>query len=82
MGIGVGSPGAGKFCILFGHLSSATIFPALKLTQNYYCIFFFLENWQFNHKLAPPLLHTCRKDHLAKYEEGKGTSKIPISQLL
>ena len=35
--------------------------PALKLTQ-ICCIKFmnvsFLENWQFNHKLAPPFLHT------------------------
>ena len=41
-------------------LSLGTVCLALKLTQ--ICcinmIISFLENWQFNHKLAPPLLHT------------------------
>ena len=46
----------------------------------------FLENWQFNYKLGPPLSFTsilCLKDYprnLTKYEIS-GTSKIPISQL-
>ena len=36
-----------KFCYFF---------PSFKLTQNCYInIFLFLENWQFNHKLCPPL---------------------------
>ena len=42
-----------------------------------------LENWQFNHKLAPPLLHIPTKDcphNLAKYES-KQNSKLPIFQL-
>ena len=49
-------------------------------------LIFFLENWQFNHKLALPLTHLthipCLKDfphNLRKYEM-KGASKIPISQ--
>ena len=47
---------------------------------------FFLENWQFNHKLGPPLYFTKimgPKDYphnLRKYKI-KGTSKIPIFQL-
>ena len=49
------------FCYVPGsHLSLETVFPALKLTQ-ICCInmkISFLENWQFNHKLTPPLLHT------------------------
>ena len=79
MGLGVGSADTGKFCNLYTHFSLETVFPALKLTQNYYLHnkMFSLENWQFNHKLAPPLLRTCHKGyshHLTKYEEGKGTS--------
>ena len=49
-----------KFYIFYPHLSFETVFPVLKLTQTC-CInmyISFLENWQFNHKLAPPLLHT------------------------
>ena len=47
-----------KFCNFYAHLNLETVFPALKLTQ-ICCIninISFLENWQFNHKLAPPLL--------------------------
>ena len=46
----------------------------------------FLENWQFNLKLGPPLSSTnilCLKDYrhnLTKYEI-KGTSEIPFCQL-
>ena len=50
-----------KFCNFYPNLSLETVFPALKLTQicciNIYDIAF-PENWQFNHKLAPPFLHT------------------------
>ena len=48
--------------------------------------FLFLKNWQFNHKLGPPLSSTntpCLKGYsrnLIKYEIN-GTSKIPVSQL-
>ena len=41
-------------CIFYPHLSLQTVFPALKLTQNFIIwTFLFLENWQFNHKLGP-----------------------------
>ena len=45
----------------------------------------FLENWQFNHKLAPPHLHTLPSlkpcpHNLTKYET-KRNSKIPTFQL-
>ena len=46
------------FCNFYSHLSLETVLPALILTQ-ICCInmnISFLENWQFNHKLAPPLL--------------------------
>ena len=49
-----------KFCIFYPKLSLETVFPALKLTQ-ICCItnnISFLQNWQFNHKLASPLLLT------------------------
>ena len=52
------------------HLSLETVFPALKLTQ-ICCInmnFPFLENWQFNHTLATPLLLT--------YQAGKSILTI------
>ena len=46
---------------------------------------FFHGNWQFNHQLAPPLLHVLSlKDcprNLTKYE-GKQSSKLPIFQLI
>ena len=49
-----------KFCIFNPQLSLEKVFPALKLTQ--ICcinmIISFLENWEFNHKLTPPLLLT------------------------
>ena len=76
-----------KFCNFYPHLSLETVFPALKLTQ-ICCInmnIFFLENWQFNHKLAPPLLNLpSLKDcphSLAKYES-KQNSKLSIFQLI
>ena len=55
------------------------------MLHKYEC-FFFLENWQFNHKLGPPVSPTnilCLKNYphnLTKYEM-KGTSKTPISLL-
>ena len=56
-----------KFCIFNPHHSSLeTVFPALKVTQ-ICCInihetlnISYLENWQFKHKLAPPLLHAWK----------------------
>ena len=47
----------GKLCNGYPHLSLETV---LKLTQNCYINMniFFLENWRFNHKLAPPLSPT------------------------
>ena len=45
--------GSGKFCDFFSHLSLETVFPALKLTQNYHKNITF-ENWQFSHKLGFP----------------------------
>ena len=49
-----------KFCSFYTRLSLETVFPALKQAQICYIDMnaFFLENWQFKHKLAPPLLHT------------------------
>ena len=53
-----------KLCNLYTQLSLATVFAAFKLTQNCYVnmntsfylfIFYFLENWQNNHKLGSPL---------------------------
>ena len=81
----MGSPGTGKSYISFADLGLGTVFPARKLTPNYYLHICFLEIWQFNHRLVPPLLDTCHKYYpqlLTKYEEGKGTSKILIFQLL
>ena len=49
-----------KVCIFYPHLSLETVFLPLKLTQ-IFCInmnIYFLENWQFNHKSVPHLLHT------------------------
>ena len=50
----------GTVCNFYSHLSLETVFPALKLTQN--CCrnvkISFLENWQLNHNLFPPFLHT------------------------
>ena len=48
--------------------------------------YFSLKNWQFNHKLGPPLSPTltpCLKDyphHLTKYKT-KRTSQIPLFRL-
>ena len=50
-----------KFCNCYPHLSLETVLLALKLTQIWCCInvnMSFLENWKFNHKLAPLLLQT------------------------
>ena len=58
-----------KRCNFYPHLSLETIFLALKLIQ-ICCINMntsFLENWQFNHKLAP-LPHNLTK------HGGKGNS--------
>ena len=52
-----------KVCKIYSHLSLETIFPVLKLTQNFYINIhtFFLKNWQLNHKLVPLLfLQTYR----------------------
>ena len=49
-----------KVCFFYPHLSLETVFLPLKLTQ-IFCInmnIYFLENWQFNHKSVPHLLHT------------------------
>ena len=47
-----------KFHIFYLHLNLEAVFTALKLTQ--VCCrninICFLENWEFNHKLTPPLL--------------------------
>ena len=54
----LGSTATGKFSILYSHLCLETVFLALKLTQDcyiHYNINIFLENWQCNHKLTPPL---------------------------
>ena len=59
MGLGTGGAATEKFRNLYPHLCLETLFPALKLIQNgylHYNITFLLENWQFNHKLVPPLL--------------------------
>ena len=52
------------FCNFYPHWSLETVFLPLKLTRNLPTLtFFFLENWQFNHKLlppSPPSLHTYR----------------------
>ena len=76
-----------SICNFYPHLSLRTLFPALKLTQLCFInlnIFFFLENWQFNHKLAPLPLHIpSLKDcphNLTKYES-KQNSEIPVFQL-
>ena len=70
-----------KFCNFYPHLSLKTIFLGLKLTQN--CCknmnISFLENWQFNQRLAllllyKPILKNCPRD-LTKYES-KQNSKI------
>ena len=46
----------GTFCSFYSHLSSKTVFSALKLTQSCYYKYehLSLEKWQFNHKLGPP----------------------------
>ena len=52
-----------KVCKIYSHLSLETVFPVLKLTQNFYINIhtFFLKNWQLNHKLVPLLrLQTYR----------------------
>ena len=56
--IAVGSGGVvpEKFCNSYPHLNLETVFVALKLTQNSCTNRTFLKNWQFNQKLAPPLL--------------------------
>ena len=49
-----------KCCIFYPHLSLETVFPTPKLTQ-ICCInmkISFLDNWKFNHKMAPHLLNT------------------------
>ena len=57
VGLGTGSTATWKFCNLYQHLCFETIFPNLKMTENCYLQYiFFLENWQFNHRLTPPLL--------------------------
>ena len=68
-----------KFYIFFLHLNWHKIVMEI-------WTFLFLEHWQFNHKLCPPLSYKnilCLKDsphNLGKYEI-KRTSKIPISLL-
>ena len=72
----------GKFCNSFPLLNLEIVFPALKLTINCYLnmSIFFHENWQFNHKMGPPLSSTNILCQLTKYEIN-GTSKILISKL-
>ena len=84
--MGIATPG--KFCNLSPLLNLETVFPALKLTRNCYLNMniSFLENWQFNRKLGPPLSSTNilnLKDypHSPTKCEINRTSKIPISQL-
>ena len=51
----------GKFGNFYSHLSLETVLPALKLTLISYLnmkTISFLENWQFNRRLASPLLNT------------------------
>lgn len=59
---GSGGTAPGAFCNFYLHLRKETVFPALHITQN--CSVnvdvSFLENWQFNRKLACP--HYCKMD--------------------
>ena len=79
---GSGSTTPGKCFNSYHHLSLETVFPALKLTQNYYIKkYFFLGNWQFTHKLGLHLFPTnilCLKDYphnLTKHMKSKGPQK-------
>ena len=71
----------GLFQIQLGGLGDSTT-PANKIVI-YIRTFLFLENWQFNHKLCPPLSPTnrlCLKDsphNLTKYEIKEGDFKNP-----
>ena len=77
----------GKFCNFYPHLNFVVVLPALRLTQ-ILCINIknsFLENWQFNHKLALPLLCTYQawKTILTIWQNMKvtGNQKTLIFQL-
>ena len=77
-----------KFCNFYPQLCLKTAFPALKLRQ-VFCknmSISFLENWHFNHKLAPPLLlaYQARKSILTIWQnmKVKGIQKFLFSNSL
>ena len=77
-----------KLCNFYPHLSLETLFPVLKLRQicSINIIFPFLENWQFDHKLAPRPLYTPRlkgcPHNLTKYEKRWNSKTLIFNSLV